>query len=96
MGVCVQANDKEAFLHRFVAVEGTLQEAISRQLAAEAGADTKMAAHAAQMDCLAVQQAEAAEAKEAVLREQMEAAMRRLRAYAREVEQNMESARSRH
>ena len=38
--------------------------------------------------------AEEGEGREGVLREQMEAAMRKLRAYAREVEQNMESVRS--
>ena len=49
----LQANDKEAFLHRFVAVEGTLKDAIAKQLAAEDSAERRMAAHSAQMDAIA-------------------------------------------
>lgn len=91
----LQANDKEAFLQRFISVEGTLKEAIAKQLAAEASLDGKVAAHNDQMQTMMRELNTHVEGKEAVLREQLEASMRKLRAYAREVEQNMESVRSR-
>ena len=90
----LQANDKEAFLHRFTTVEATLKDAIERQLAAEASLDGKVAAHRAELAAVAADVATGVEQKEGVLREQMEGAMRKIRAYAREVEQNMESVRA--
>lgn len=51
----LQANDKEAFLARFMSVERTLKESISRQLSAEKGLDTKIAAHNTQVSQMITQ-----------------------------------------
>ena len=89
----MQANDKEAFLQRFISVEGTLKEAIAKQLAAEESLDGKVAAHTDQLQSMMRELNQHVEGKEIVLRDQLEASLRKLRAYAREVEQNMESVR---
>jgi hypothetical protein len=91
----VQANDKEAFLHRFVSVECTLKEAITKQLDAAQSLDVKVALHNEQMQAHVLEMNGNVEGKEAVLREQLEVAMRKIRRYAREVEQTMESVRPR-
>lgn len=89
-----QASDKEAFLARFVAVERALKEAIQQQLAAEQALDGKMTAHTASLKQLVARVEERTRGAESVLREQVEAAMGRLRAYAREVEEALDQVRS--
>lgn len=85
----LQANDKEAFLARFMTVERTLKESISRQLAAEKGLDAKIAAHNTQVSQMLSQVDVRMKQGETLLREQIESAMSRLRAYARDVEEQM-------
>lgn len=87
----LQATDKEAFLHRFVALERALKDALSRQGAIASDLDAKVAAHRSHMDAVLREMRSSAAEKEAVLRAQLDAALRRLRAYAREVEQHMEA-----
>ena len=89
----LQANDKEAYLQRFVAVEATLKEAIAAQLAAERALDGKIAAHTEQMHEGLRRMNGHVDGREAALREQLEAALRKLRSYARDVEHDLEAAR---
>ena len=70
--VCLQANDKEAFLSRFMAVERTLKEAIARQLSAEKALDAKIAGHNTQVTQMISQADARAKRGEAVLRDQVE------------------------
>lgn len=85
----VQANDKEGFLARFISVEGTLKESISKQLSAEKRLDTKIAAHDSKVNQMILHVDSRMKQSETLLREQVESAMSRLRAYARDVEQQM-------
>lgn len=89
-----QASDKEALLVRFVAVERTLKDAIQQQLSAERALDGKVAAHTAALTQLVGRAEERARGAEAVLRDQVETAMGRLRAYAREVEESLDQVRA--
>lgn len=86
----VQANDKEALLARFVTVERALKDAIQQQLSAERALDGKVAAHTAALTKLVQRTEERARGAEDVLRDQVEAAMGRLRTYAREVEESLD------
>eukprot|EP00892_Ulva_mutabilis_P012467 jgi/Ulvmu1/9593/UM054_0023.1 len=88
----MQASDKETYLARFVAVERALKDSIQQQLAAERSLDGKVAAHTAALKRLVARAEERARGGECVLREQVEAAMVRLRAYAREVEEALDQA----
>lgn len=92
----LQASDKEVLLSRFVTVERTLKDAIQQQLRAEAALDGKMAAHSGALRQMVARAGERAAGAEAVLRDQVEAAMGRLRAYAREVEQSLDQVRGWH
>jgi hypothetical protein len=85
----LQATDKEAFLARFMSVERTLKESISRQLAAEKDLDVKIVAHTAHVSQMISQVDARMKKGEVLLREQVESAMSRLRAYARDVEEDM-------
>jgi hypothetical protein len=87
----LQANDKEAYLQRFIVLESTLKDAISKQLAAETSLDGKIAEHTQEMQGMLHHMNKHVDSKEAVLREQLEASLQRLRAYALDLEQSMES-----
>lgn len=86
----MQASDKEKFLARFVTVERTVKDSIHQQLAAELALDGKVASHTAALKQLVARAEERARGAECVLRDQVEAAMGRLRAYAREVEEALD------
>ena len=72
-----------------MSVERALKEAIAKQLSAETALDAKIAAHNTQVTQMISQAGARAKMGEAVLRDQVESAMSRLRAYARDVEEQM-------
>lgn len=72
-----------------MSVERALKEAIAKQLSAETALDAKIAAHNTQVTQMISQADARAKRGEAVLRDQVESAMSRLRAYARDVEEQM-------
>jgi glutamine synthetase type III len=75
-------------------VESTLKEAIARQLAAERTLDGKIADHTQEMQEMLSNMNSHVEGKEAMILQQLESSLQRLRAYAFDLEQNMESVRS--
>jgi hypothetical protein len=72
-----------------MSVERTLKESISQQLLAERDLDMKIAAHTNQISQMISEVDIRMKSGEALLRDQVESAMSRLRTYARDVEEHM-------
>lgn len=74
-------------------LEGTLKESITHQLDAEAKLAGRMQQNSDQMQALMDEAVKQGNSREAVLRDQLDEALQKLRNYSRDIEQGMEAVR---
>lgn len=89
----LQAKDKESFLERMASLEVTLKESITHQLDAETKLAAAMHSNSEQMRGLMEEATRQGNTREALLRDQLDEALQKLRNYSRNIEQSMEAVR---